>query len=113
MIEEYLRLGCTKKSLLLKYDIRMKSGISTWMRQLGYVDIPIKNATLKIPIIHSLASKNNISKRSQSTEDLEKRIKELERLLEDEQLRSEGYSRMIDYAERELNIPIRKKSDTK
>jgi hypothetical protein len=43
----------------------------------------------------------------------EQRIKELERLLEDEQLRSEAYRRMIEIAEKDLNIPIRKKSDTK
>lgn len=30
--EEYLRTGQTKKSLLNKYDIRMKSGIQTWLR---------------------------------------------------------------------------------
>jgi len=41
------------------------------------------------------------------------RIKELECQLEDEQLRSEAYNRMIDIAERNLNIPIRKKSNTK
>ncbi|OYZ29813.1 MAG: hypothetical protein B7Y24_14455 [Sphingobacteriales bacterium 16-39-50] len=41
------------------------------------------------------------------------RIKQLERQLEDEQLRSEAYNKMIDIAERELNIPIRKKSNTK
>ena len=40
---------------------------------------------------------------------LEQRVKELERLLEDEQLRSEAYKRMIEIAEKDLNIPIRKK----
>jgi transposase-like protein len=42
-----------------------------------------------------------------------KRIRELERKFEDEQLRSEGLSKMIDIAEEQLNIPIRKKSTTK
>ena len=46
-------------------------------------------------------------------EELEKRIKELERQLEDEQIRSFGYSKMIDIAEDQLNISIRKKPDTK
>lgn len=41
------------------------------------------------------------------------RIKELERLLEDEQLRSEAYRRMIDIAEKEYHVPIRKKPNTK
>jgi len=42
-----------------------------------------------------------------------KRIKELERQLEDEQIRSFGYSKMIDIAEEQLKVPIRKKPDTK
>ena len=46
-------------------------------------------------------------------QELQARIKELERRLEDEQLRSEGYSRIIDIAEKEYNIPIRKKPNTK
>ena len=46
-------------------------------------------------------------------EALIKRIKELERRLEDEQIRSEGLSKMIDIAEEQLKITIRKKSATK
>jgi hypothetical protein len=42
-----------------------------------------------------------------------KRIKELERQLEDEQIRSLGLSKMIDIAEEQLKISIRKKSTTK
>lgn len=45
--------------------------------------------------------------------ELIKRIRELERQLEDEKIRSYGYSRMIDIAEEQLKIPIRKKPDTK
>ena len=49
--------------------------------------------------------------RSGNAKDL--RIKELERLLEDERLRSLAYSTMIDVAEEELGVPIRKKSGPK
>ena len=45
--------------------------------------------------------------------ELIKRIKELERQLEDEQIRSFGYSKMIDIAEEQLKVSIRKKPDTK
>ena len=45
--------------------------------------------------------------------ELIKRLKELERKLEDEQIRSFGYSKMIDIAEEQLKVPIRKKPDTK
>jgi transposase len=108
--EEYLLTGQSKISLLKKYDIRMKSGIQKWLRQLGYEDIHQKAGYLnsRIP---SLATKKTDT--SSKTDSLEKRIKELERLLEDEQLRSEAYSRVIDIAEKEFNIPIRKKRSTK
>jgi hypothetical protein len=42
-----------------------------------------------------------------------KRIMELERALEDAQLRAEGYRKMIELAEKELKIPIKKKWSTK
>jgi hypothetical protein len=48
-----------------------------------------------------------------SQDELKARIRQLERQLEDEQLRSEAYNRMIDIAEKELKISIRKKSNTK
>ncbi|MDB5015055.1 MAG: Transposase [Daejeonella sp.] len=108
--EEYLLTGHSKMSLLKKYDIRMKSGIQKWLRQLGYEDIHQKARYLNLPL-SSLAKKKTAT--STSADLLEKRIKELERLLEDEQLRSEAYSRIIDIAEKEFHIPIRKKPNTK
>ena len=109
--EEYLLTGYSKMSLLKKYDIRMKSGIQKWLRQLGYEDIHQKPRYLN-SYLSSLALKKTDTSTSK-TDSLEKRIKELERLLEDEQLRSEAYIRVIDIAEKEFNIPIRKKPNTK
>lgn len=51
--------------------------------------------------------------RKTDKDELIKRIKELERQLEDEQIRSLGYSKMIDIAEDQLKVSIRKKPDTK
>ena len=48
-----------------------------------------------------------------SKEELIKQLKSLNTQLEDEQIRSEGYSKMIDIAEEELQISIRKKSGAK
>jgi hypothetical protein len=42
-----------------------------------------------------------------------RRIMELERQLKDEHIRSEGLSKMIDIAEEQLKVTIRKKSSTK
>lgn len=110
--EEYLRTGQPKKSLLSKYDIRMKSGIQTWLRQLGYVDIHQKGASLPFTTSR-LAPKQTPSSSETTQPALEKRIEELERLLADEQLRSQGYSRMLELAEQEFKLPIRKKFNTK
>ena len=49
----------------------------------------------------------------QTQAELEARIKHLEQCLEDEKLRCMMYSRMIDIAETEYKIPIRKKPNTK
>ena len=113
VIEEYLRSGNSKVSLLKKYDIKMKSGIQKWIRQLGYSDIHQKAGYLEKPIIPPVAAKRIQKEASSSAPGLESRIKELERLLEDEQLRSEAYQRIIDIAEKEFHIPIRKKLNTK
>jgi hypothetical protein len=44
---------------------------------------------------------------------LQRRVKELEKQLENAQLKAEGYELMIEIAEKELKIPIRKKFATK
>jgi transposase-like protein len=113
VIEEYLRTGDSKLSLQKKFDIKIKSGINRWMRQLGYEDIHQKPGYLTTTIIPPLATKKPLTNEPGSNHELEKRIKELERLLEDEQLRSEAYERIIDIAEKEFHIPIRKKPNTK
>lgn len=107
--DEYLRTGVPKSHLLAKYNIKYRSAIQTWLKQLGYVDIHQKVPYLDIKTQLDLASKKTNKRTPSSDQTLEQRVKELERLLEDEQLRSEAYKRMIDIAEKELNIPIRKK----
>ena len=111
VIEEYLATGCSKMDLLRKYNIQFKSAIQTWMRTLGYDDRGSQGQRFKFgQIILSVAKEKQNT--SEPTE-LQKRILELERQLEDEKLRSEAYARMIEKAEKELKISIRKKTDTK
>jgi transposase-like protein len=52
-------------------------------------------------------------KAEKGNKELEQRVKELEKALEEERLKRIGYQTMIDIAEKELKIDIRKKSDTK
>lgn len=80
-----------------KYCIRGNSTISNWIRKFEESD----------------PQKPRMDYSKSDKADLIKRIKELERQLEDEQIRSFGYSKMIDIAEERLKVPIRKKIDTK
>ena len=50
---------------------------------------------------------------NQDVRDLQKKIQDLERQLQDEKLRSELYLRIIEKAEEELKIQIKKKPFTK
>jgi transposase len=112
VIEEYLATGCTKMFLLRKYQIRFKSAIQTWMRVLGYRIAATEYQKVKFEkIIFTRLPKHK--KLSADPKDLQKRIHELERQLEDEKLRSEAYARIIQKAEEELKISIRKKTGTK
>ena len=81
-----------------KYKIGSYTTIYRWIRKFetGYQD---------------LTTMSELEKKSKK--ELIKRLKELERQLEDEKIRSTGYSKMIDIAEEQLKISIRKKSDTK
>jgi transposase len=113
VIEEYLRTGVSKKELIVKYDIRSKGAFKSWMRQLGYEDFYVKPSSLKINREIKMAEEFNGSDPEVDKEALVKRIKELERLLENERLKSEAYNRMIELTEKELKISIRKKGNTR
>jgi transposase-like protein len=103
VINEVLSGAVSKEQARHKYQIKGKSAILNWIRKFGWSD----SKTLPTHFT-SMSAKKDLS-----PEELLKRVRELERALEDAQLRAEGYSRMIDIAERELKIKIRKKSNTK
>jgi hypothetical protein len=57
-------------------------------------------------------SKSTGSEESYETLQLKKRIFELEKQLKDAELKAIAFSTMVDIAEKEFNIPIRKKLNT-
>ena len=81
-----------------KYDIPGRSTIIGWIRKFDGKTTDYRRI---------------MDYKKSDKEALIKRIRELERKLEDEQIRSEGLSKMIDIAEEQLKITIRKKSATK
>lgn len=95
-----IQLGIlSKEEARKKYDIRSHSAILKWIRTFEEQG--------------SLSKRKDMDYKNTSKEVLINRIKELERQLEDEKTRAEGYSKMIDIAEEQLKISIRKKHITK
>jgi transposase len=110
VIEEYLRSGATKMEIQRKYGIAYKSGIVTWMKKFGYTEGYGGFSNLTSLKRIEVAKKSNPTT---SSENLEARVKLLEKQLEDERLRTELLNRMIDLAEKTYKIPVRKNSNTK
>jgi len=95
-----IQLGnLSKTEAKKKYDIRGHAEVLKWIR--------------KFEEEGSLSKIKMMDYNKENKDGLIKRIKELERQLEDEKIRAEGYSKMIDIAEDQLKISIRKKSTTK
>ena len=100
----------SKEEARRSYGIKGKSSILLWQRNYEKYG----RCSLHLPTDNLLPSMpKKPSPRGTAEKELQDRIKELERRLEDEQLRSEAFSRVIDIAEKEFNIPIRKKPNTK
>lgn len=106
VIHDYLTSGQSQVEILKKYDIRGKSCITNWMRKFGLKKPNENQFDLK-----SIMEKE--SKKSLKEEALEVKIRALEKDLAYEKLRTEALSTMIDIAEQDLKISIRKKSGTK
>ncbi len=117
IIKEYLRGGFTQAQIWKKYTghDREHGKIASWMRTLGYLAAStpaVRQTVVTVPkqLIPYLLAKVD---KDTDPKELLKRIEELQKELELSRLKAEGYELMIEIAEKELNIPIRKKSDTK
>jgi transposase-like protein len=106
IIQDYLTSGKSAKEIHLKYKIHGHSKLQDWMIKFGLRN---KNSINKNLIL------KKVKKSSSKGIDLNsaKRIKELEQQLEEERLRSVLLDTMIDIAEEQLHVSIRKKSGAK
>lgn len=100
VVAEVMRGDISQSAARRKYGILGHSTIKKWIVKYEGIPKPTK--------LWPMAKTPKLS-----PEEYEKRIRELERMLEDERLRRVGYEQMIKIAERELDIRIEKKSDTK
>jgi transposase len=115
VIEEYLSGDESQRQISKRYELKSRSTLARWMKELGYRNIKsevIRKPTFELKTQSFMPSKSS-SESSEDPEKLQKRIEELERQLQDEKLRTEAYQRMIEKAEKDLNITIRKKPFTK
>jgi transposase-like protein len=98
--------------LVRKYNLSCHSLIHDWLRKLGYIegfDRRTGSSYIGVENFSSLKGKSNKKEKTAEQQELEL----LKKQLEDARLLAEGYRRMIEIAETELKIPIRKKPNTK
>lgn len=122
IIQEMLKNNWTKQYTWMLYtgEVEERGQLLRWMRKLGYVSkIEHKQFVSKRSIrrfeINStdMADKKNPEQESFETLQLKKRIAELEKQLKDAEMKAIAYATMVDIAEKEFNIPIKKKFNTK
>lgn len=108
--KEHIEQGVKLADLVRKYKLTSHSLIHDWLRKLGY--IPGRNRRTQVLYI-GLENYSLVDKKTDKTKAELSEIAALKKELEDAKLLAEGYRRMIEIAETELKIPIRKKPNTK
>jgi len=115
--KEYIETGCTLRSLVSKYRLSSHSLVHDWLRRFRFIEDGTNCAkglnfggstnVLKMEETNAGADSGDIEKLR-----LEKRIAELEKRLKDAEMKAIAYCAMVDIAEKELKVPIRKKFNT-
>ncbi len=98
VVEEVEKGISTYKMAQKKYGIQGKSTVLVWLRKHGTLD-------------WALPKQNEMDSTKEQTP--EQRIKELETALKEEQLKTKFLTTMIDIAEKQYGMVIRKKSSPK
>lgn len=113
IIEDYLSGKETKQAVYERHTgyTSEHGKISKWMKQLGIMDKSQKSDNFVF-----MAKQKK--EKGQNDEDFEllklkKRVAELEKQLQIAEMKAIAFSTMVDIAEKEFNIPIRKKHNTK
>ncbi len=111
IIQDYLNSSFTKQEIWERYtgNSGEHGKILRWMREYGYSD---KRPNF-VSKSNQMKEKSNLSSESFENLQLKKRIEELEKQLQDAEMKAITFSTMVDIAEKEFKIPIRKKLNTK
>lgn len=118
IIQELISSGCTKQEIWKKYTGQEEEHgqLLRWMKALGYnIGIKTRRPNIASNFITMPGKKMPSDNREDDFENLQlkKRIAELEKQLKDAELKAIAFSTMVDIAEKEFKIPIRKKLNTK
>ena len=111
--KDHIDNGLSLRECVDKYNLSCHSLVHDWLRKLGYVagyDRRTRTAYLSVENFETLPDKPK--KNIPSTPE-QQQIALLKKELEDARMLTEGYKRMIEIAEAELKISIRKKPNTK
>jgi transposase-like protein len=112
-VREYLEDGLPYRVLAKKYGVN-RTTINRWVLvHQGIHDIPRSQKQISYDLQQKTLGKKSKQQMPEHLSELEKKIELLEKQLEWEKLRSLALDTMINVAERELNIDIRKKPGTK
>lgn len=111
--KEHIIEGVKMAELVRRYELSCHSLIHSWLRKLGY--LPGVNRRTGVAYLR-FENEDSLKKKATNSKSLteeQKQIALLQKELEDTRLLAEGYRRMIEIAETELKIPIRKKPNTR
>ena len=122
IIQELISTQCTKVEIWEKYtgELEEHGQLLRWMKHLGYnTGIKTRRPNI-VSNLFPMSQKKikpdklvNLEAESFENLQLKKRIAELEKQLKDAELKAIAFSTMVDIAEKEFKIPIRKKLNTK
>jgi hypothetical protein len=116
IIEDYLQSGLTKREIWKKYTgCKEEHGlILYWMYKYGYLSDNKKKNVIFASKIKKMSSQNqNDASSDFEILQLKKRILDLEKLLHESELKSIAWQTMVEIAEKEFNISIKKKFNIK
>lgn len=110
VVQEYLTTGQGIRELMAKYNIEGVNTIGKWVKK--YSSSQPDEAKIERDRIMSKANQKP-SEKSKKQLELEAKIAALEKELSHEKLRGEALSTLIEVAEKELKVDIRKKPGAK
>jgi hypothetical protein len=113
LIKDYLNGKESKAAVYFRYTGYPEDHgkIAVWMKKFGIKDLRASRNVSFVPM--SKTKKPIQSEVDFEKLQLEKRVAELEKQLKLAEMKAIAFSTLVDIAEREFNIPIRKKFNTK